>query len=364
MLNILKPSIPENARIICVSDIHTHWQELKLLLEHCGYRPNEDFLFILGDILERGEDNIGALRYVMSLAQNDRVLVIEGNNDTYVTGLALRYNDEKFLERYSKKQGCFGDMAKSLGITDFSEDTSAKRKAVYEAFKAEIDFIHGLPEAIETERHIFVHAGIPDKPDWTDCGQYEVMLIPRFVDLHHQSDKTVICGHFPTYAIGRANSNLPIIDRERRTIDIDGGAGVKRAAQINALIITKRGEEYSYDTEFLPLGEPKRVTRDVTGREGWIYADYEKHSFSVLESSPDTPEGFIHVKNSLTGEIGIVPECMSGCWDGTLHVWGNLNAFPSAKAGERIWVYADYADYCWCITQSGEVGSVPKNAIE
>ncbi len=165
MLNILRPKLPENARIICVSDIHTHWRELEALLKSCDYKPNEDFLFILGDILERGEDNINALHYVMKLCENERVLTICGNNDTYVTGLALRYDGEEFNERFGRKRGCFGEMANSVGITDFSDNISEKRKVVYEAFKAEIDFVEGLPEAIETEDFIFVHAGIPDRED-------------------------------------------------------------------------------------------------------------------------------------------------------------------------------------------------------
>lgn len=363
MLNIIRPQLPECCRIICVSDIHTHWKELDELLKKCRYKAGEDFLFILGDILERGNDNINALRYVMKLAEAPRVFVIEGNNDTYVTGLSLRYDDQKFLERFSAKSDCcFGEMAQKLDISGFSEDTSAKRKAVYEAYKTEIDFIHALPEVIETEDFIFVHAGILDKPDWENCEQYDVMLIKRFVDKAHQSPKTVICGHFPTYAIGRQNDNLPIIDNERRIIDIDGGAGVKPASQLNAFIITKNGREYDYFTEFLPLGEKKTVISDCSGCNGWIYADFEQHRFQRLNEP--APKGFVVFRNLDTEETGLAPLCMSGEWGGTLHVWGNLNAFPSVKKGEPIWIFAEYGDYCWCITASGEVGSVPKNVIE
>lgn len=364
MLNILTPTLPERCRIICVSDIHTHRGTLEKLLKQCSYKPGKDFLFVLGDILERGGDNIRAVQYVMQLAKAPRVLTIAGNNDTYVTGLALRYDDSKFLERFGKKPDCcFGEMAKALGISNFAEDTAAKRRAVYEAYKAEIDFIHTLPEAIETDRHIFVHAGISDRPDWKNCGQYDVMLIPRFVDLSHQSPKTVVCGHFPTYAIGRNNNNLPIFDFDRRIIDIDGGAGVKSAAQLNALIIDKNGDNYNYSVEFLPLGAPKTVTADCDGKEGWIYADYEQHRFTALPAE-DIPAGFIRVRNDNTGEIGIVPECMSGTWGDGLHVWGNLNSFPAVKKGEPIWVYAEYAERCWCITAKGDVGSVPRNIID
>ncbi|MBP1544466.1 MAG: metallophosphoesterase [Oscillospiraceae bacterium] len=362
MLNIVRPCLPESCRIICVSDIHTHWRELDELLKKCSYKKGEDYLFILGDILERGSDNINALRYVMELCEAPHVIVTEGNNDTYVTGLALRYDDEKFLERFAAKPDCcFGEMAAQLGISDFSVDTAAKRKAVYEAYKKEIDFIHSLPEAIETDEHIFVHAGIEDRDDWENCGQYDVMLIKRFIDKSHRSPKTVVCGHFPTYAIGRQNNNLPIFDNERRIIDIDGGAGVKPAQQLNALIIDKNGSSCHYSTVFLPVGEPYTVAKDHEGSSSWIYADYEQHSFERLNEP--APDGFAVFKNIGTGETGIAPECMSGEWGGILHVWGNLNSFPSVKKGEPIWVFAEYGGYCWCITADGEVGSVPKDAV-
>lgn len=363
MLNIIRPTLPKRCRIICISDIHTHWRELDSLLKQCGYKKGEDFLFILGDILERGVDNLGALKYTMELCENERVFAIEGNNDTYVTGLALRYDDKRFLERFAaKSECCFGDMAKALGISDFETDTTAKRKAVYEAYKTEIDFIYNLPEVIETEDFIFVHAGILDKPDWENCDHYDVMLIKRFADKAHRSPKTVICGHFPTYAIGRQNDNLPIFDEQRRIIDIDGGAGVKLAAQLNALIINKNGSQYSYETQFLPLGEKRTVTADCQSNGKWIYADFELHRFERLNEP--APEGFAMFRNLDTGDKGLAPECVSGEYDGTLHVWGNLDSFPAVHKGEPIWTFTEYGEYCWCITAKGEVGNVPKRAIK
>lgn len=362
MLNIIRPTLPECCRIICVSDIHTHWQELDRLLLQCSYKKGEDFLFILGDILERGEENIAALRYVMELAKAPRVIVIGGNNDTYVTGLALRYDNEKFLQRFNAKPNCcFGEMAKALGISDFAENTAAKRRAVYEAYKEEIDFIHSLPDAIETENFIFVHAGLEGE-NWTEMTDFRHMLIPRFIDRENPTNKTIVCGHFPTYAIGRRNDCLPIFDNERRIIDIDGGAGVKPAAQINALIIEKDSSNYSFHTEFLPLGEPKTIAADRLGSEGWIFADFEQHRFERVNEP--APEGFGVFRNLDSGDQGLAPLCMSGEWDGTLHVWGNLNSFPSVRKGEPIWIFAEYGEFCWCITADGSVGSVPISVIE
>lgn len=364
MLNVIKVSLPECCRILCISDIHTHWREMDKLLKQCNYCAGEDYMFILGDILERGEDNIDALRYVMELAKEERVVVISGNNDMFVHDFAVRYSEEKFHERFTKKPNrCFVQMGEAIGITDYADSTAQKRRAVYEAFRPEIDFVKGLPDAIETDSHVFVHAGIEGQ-DWHAMDAARAQNIKRFPNLGHESEKTVVCGHVPCYGIGRQNSNLPILDEMRRIIAIDGGAGVKQASQVNAVIINKCGGEYSYETEFCPIGEPKTVLADHTGREGWSFSDYSRHLFTQIPFEPgNSLSGFVKIQNKETGEQGVVPECFSGYWDGSWHAWGNLNAFPSVKKGEPIWTYAEYGDYCWCITADGEIGSVPKSII-
>lgn len=55
MMNIVKVTLPEKCRIICVSDIHAHYDEFARLLRKCGYDKESDYLFILGDILERAD---------------------------------------------------------------------------------------------------------------------------------------------------------------------------------------------------------------------------------------------------------------------------------------------------------------------
>ena len=51
MINIRKIDLPEKCRIICVSDIHAHYDEFARLLRKCDYNNESDYLFILGDIL-------------------------------------------------------------------------------------------------------------------------------------------------------------------------------------------------------------------------------------------------------------------------------------------------------------------------
>ena len=57
-MKIEKVALPERCRIICVSDIHGHADDFEKLLDKCEYDADKDFLFILGDILEKGTQNI------------------------------------------------------------------------------------------------------------------------------------------------------------------------------------------------------------------------------------------------------------------------------------------------------------------
>ena len=57
-MKIKKVALPEKCRIICVSDIHGHADDFERLLKKCEYDADNDFLFILGDILEKGNQNI------------------------------------------------------------------------------------------------------------------------------------------------------------------------------------------------------------------------------------------------------------------------------------------------------------------
>lgn len=62
------------------SDLHGCWRRLDRLLRHVGFCDN-DMLFILGDLIEKGRENLASLRYVMKLSQRDNVTVLMGNVD-------------------------------------------------------------------------------------------------------------------------------------------------------------------------------------------------------------------------------------------------------------------------------------------
>lgn len=361
-MKIQRPILPQNCRIICVSDIHANCEGFTKLLKKCNYNKDNDYLFILGDIAEKGKQNIETIRFVMELCQSPNVICIKGNNDTMCIRMAFYDSEERFLDRIKfRPHNTFVEMGKAIGIDDFGSDLEKKRQKVNEAFSRELGFMDELPLAIETKSHIFVHAGIEKRTDWENTEEKFALTRPWYLRLDHESPKTVVCGHYPTYNYRRANNtNLPIIDKTKRMICVDGGASTKWAQQLNAFIINYDKDSFEYETVFLPFGEEKTVIKPIQSHRKPVYADWENHTLSVIEKQGD----FLLVKINQTGEQGLVPESHTGEWDGKLHSWIHLNAFLSAREGERFYVNGETEEYYFGIAENGQVGFLPKDYVK
>lgn len=360
-MEIIRPELPQECRVICVSDIHANLGGFKRLLEKCQYNKEKDFLFILGDIAEKGRDNLETIRFVMELCRDPKVVCIKGNNDTMCGRMAFYDSKERFLDRIkSRPHNTYVEMGKDVGIDDFGDDFEEKRQRVNKAFLQELNFMETLPIAIETKEHIFVHAGIENRPDWENTGEKFALTQPWYLRCEHQAPKTVVCGHYPTYNYRRAkNTCLPIFDNEKRMICIDGGASTKCAAQLNALIINYHEGGYAYETVYEPLGEEMIVASAVLSDCKPVYVDWENHTLGVIEKQGD----FLYVGIDQTGERGLIPEARTGYWEGKLHGWIHLGVFLSAQAGERFFVSGETEEYFLGIGENGQVGLLPKGCF-
>ena len=81
-------------RMIIISDIHGNLNTFKKLLCRTGYDLNNDHLFLLGDLMEKGPDNLATLRFIMELAQHENVHVLMGNCDFVCKNIVHYYNLE------------------------------------------------------------------------------------------------------------------------------------------------------------------------------------------------------------------------------------------------------------------------------
>ncbi|WP_084157603.1 metallophosphoesterase [Oceanobacillus manasiensis] len=81
MLHIEKLELQTDKRAIIVSDIHASKELFRRLLDKVAY-TSEDYLFINGDLCEKGPNSLEVVRYVMELEQSsNRVFITKGNCD-------------------------------------------------------------------------------------------------------------------------------------------------------------------------------------------------------------------------------------------------------------------------------------------
>lgn len=324
--------LPEEGRILCVSDVHGSLPYLKGLLEKAEF-SEADTLILVGDLLEKGPYSLACLRYVMELAEAGNVHMVCGNCDWWYPLMFVLGTPERNLRYMNEKPFCLArQMCAELGI-DVTPDMDyiAVRDILSRAFPAEFEFLRRLPEVIETEHYTFVHGGLPEgAPEEWDA--WKCMKYDRFLDTPRRFDKWVICGHWPVmlYRENVVCAN-PVIDREKRIVSIDGGCVLKDDGQLNALVIPRNG---SGDFSWIAYDSfPTAVVRtDQTGGGKSWYIRWGDAKVQVLERGAE----FCRCRHIRTGyEMDILTKYVYGGGD-TAEVNDCTDYVLPLKAGDRV----------------------------
>ena len=254
MKAVVRPiDLPPGRRVLVVSDIHGNLAFLKGVLEKAKF-SRDDILIVLGDILERHEDSLDTLRYVMALSQTHTVYAILGNCDNVVLDFVDgggQDNEDFYRNRWFKmgERSVLVKMAHLAGASlDSPADYSAARAAIAQMFRPELDFLRGLPHIYVNQSYLFVHGGVPREENLEELEAFSCMKNDDFLNQGHAFRRWVIVGHWPvTLYREDIPSAAPLIDREKHIISIDGGCVLKWDGQLNALILPETPEgEFSW----------------------------------------------------------------------------------------------------------------------
>ena len=99
-----------------------------------------------------------------------------------------------------------------------------------------------------------------------------------FYEKEHQADKLVIVGHWPTvnYRTRVETSHMPLIDKEKKIISLDGGNQIKKDGQLNALIIHASNFSTYFVDELQKAINIKRMHIEANHRVGVVaYPNYK-----------------------------------------------------------------------------------------
>lgn len=89
--------VPDNARAFVFGDIHGNIDNLYSKIKELGIKLGEDYLFFVGDLVDRGENSIDMLKFihhprVYSVLANHEYMAVEGDRNASKATLHANYN--------------------------------------------------------------------------------------------------------------------------------------------------------------------------------------------------------------------------------------------------------------------------------
>lgn len=213
--------------IYVISDLHGYPHERFLqLLKEASFGKN-DFLYILGDVVDRNGD--GGVETLQWLMYQTNVQLIMGNHEAMLLANAFVFDEitEESIETYTAEKI---DMLTRYQL-DGGDVTLKAMKALSKETQQDIlDYLRDCPyyETVSAggRDFILVHSGYENfdpKKRVEDYSNDELIWAwPELTDVYYKSVMTVL-GHTPTLAFGDEYADKII--KTDTWIDIDMGAG-------------------------------------------------------------------------------------------------------------------------------------------
>ena len=242
---LLRTQFEPGRRVIAVSDIHGNLPFFRALMERIRLTP-DDILVLVGDMLEKGQDSLALLRYLMELEKTHTVYPVCGNCD----GLVLRFFetdllDARFFSSYlpMHPESTLRQLAREGGF-DQTDDLPKLRADLRAAYPEIYRWLAAMPTVLETEHLLFVHGGVPSLDGMERLDRWACMKNDDFLGQGHSFPKWVIVGHWPvTLYDPNIPSAAPLLLPERKIASIDGGCVLKADGQLNALILPEESSD-------------------------------------------------------------------------------------------------------------------------
>ncbi|MDF2700168.1 MAG: metallophosphoesterase [Haloplasmataceae bacterium] len=340
-------------RILCISDIHGNLTVFQKLLEKVNYNKN-DILILLGDMIEKGNQSLKCVQYIMQLQLENEVYVICGNCETLWEEIV---DDSKTNELYRymnfRKDSIIWEMVREISVDIFTiEDLMYALPLIRERYHNELQWLKSLPIILDIPQMTFVHAGLQTSVLEENKAE-ECLKTDAFLDQPSSFDKYVIVGHWPVvnYCKVRPSCN-PIIDEVHKKIAIDGGNKVKNEGQLNVFIINNL-MQFSYDCyeETLKI----KVSKDQEESSHSINISWYDNIIEIINE-----EGNMYfVKHKSSGHSFWISKDEVFIKSDGSHCYDYTNYNLSLKQGEEVLVYKENKD-AYFVKKNGIMGWMKK----
>ncbi len=158
-------------RRLVIPDIHGHNETLKALIQKIAL-TKQDYLFFLGDYIDRGEDSVGVIQTILDLIDEDyQIFPLKGNHE------------EKIIQKHR--------LVEDL-TTPILEEPNEMIDEIGRIYPKYASFFKYLPFYYEMEDCYLVHGGF-DFSKTRPFEDYENMLWIR--DFTNPTAKRIVRGH-------------------------------------------------------------------------------------------------------------------------------------------------------------------------
>lgn len=355
-------NVSSNNRLIFISDIHSDVDLFKKALSDINFN-DDDYLFIIGDMIEKGEflDNKKMLDYVIELNKKENVFCMAGNCDE-VLRFVIPPIDKKIFLNYAlkKKYSIINDLAHNLNITiteDIDCDDFARK--IYLKYPQYYEFINDLTDVIFiNDKLVLVHGGIMDINN-IPSKALDVLKHDYFYLDSAKQEKIMIVGHFPArnYRDNENNVN-PILDFNKNIICIDGGNQIVAGGQINVLMLDSIDDLNFYFKAYDHY--PKYIMEeDVIYQNGKINNIMFGHNeVSIIKENQD-----YYLLNHLSSNSNLwVHKDFVYLVNDKYYCYDGSNQFMNLKKGDKVSVIKVGKPYC-LIKHNGCIGLIESKYI-
>lgn len=202
-----------------MADIHGYYSKFLDFIDYVNFSEN-DTLYIIGDVINRGPDGIKILQDIM-IRKN--VIALMGNHERMILPIfeEIYYNpfDAKDI---IKEEMVISQIGQQDTLNDFATLSQNEKTEI-------ISFINKMPFyleiAVEGQDYILVHGGLPDFEELPleYYDEDQLLVGPHDFEINHYDNTIIIVGHLSTRFITGAIPDE--IFHKNDTIAIDCGLG-------------------------------------------------------------------------------------------------------------------------------------------
>lgn len=210
--------------IYVTSDLHGYpLEQIKDMLNRVGF-SDDDFLFVLGDVIDRGEDGIKILRWMMSQPNMELIL---GNHEAMMLSCEFLF-DEITEESISKLTGSKLDSYLNWERNGARPTINALYSIITNEIKYILEYLHEAPlyetVSVAGKDFLLTHSGIDNFNKNKKLSEYskdEFLWNRPKIDDRYFDDIMTVFGHTPTIYYGEEYKGKVVVTDT--WIDIDAG---------------------------------------------------------------------------------------------------------------------------------------------